>query len=209
MIKKKLLVSGYSSYLCRNFKKNNKFQIYNYRKLDSFKVNNFSFFIHFAVINKISPNHKDLIQEIELIENCLDISKKLKIKKFILMSTFQPKKKLNSYQLMKKKLEQKVLISNLDIIILRPTKIISKLEYKILQFIIASKLNLFLNYKPNNPILLDDFISILNKIINKDKNFNYIIDFGSSFNCKLKNVNNLFHLENLCKINLQKTILKN
>lgn len=204
MTNKNILVSGYSSFLCRNLKNSCNHIFYDYKNLKTIKEHKFHFFIHFAVINKISPSKNDYITEMKLLNRLLNISKKYQINKFILMSTFQPKGNLNQYQLMKSQLEKKVLNSNINFLILRPTKIINNLELLVLKVLVSTKFNKLLKYKPNRPILLKDFICVFKRLITTKRNNNSIYEIFSNFHYPLKQVNSISSINKLFRIKLIK-----
>jgi len=197
-IKKKILVSGYTSTLCLYLRKNlsNKFEFYNYK--DN-KKSKFSFFIHFAIINKINPNKFQIKEERKILRKCINICKKKKINKFILMSTFGAKNLKNNYEIMKYKLENQLKKANLNFLIIRPTKIINKNFFKF--FFYLNKINFFLTtYQLKNPIFFESFKKFLCEILIKNKFNNKTYSIFSNFNFTVGNLKKFKSIKHLLKI---------
>jgi len=184
-MKKKILVSGYSSSLSNYLRKglSDKIDFYDYK---NYQNNNFFCFIHFAVINKVNPSYSQILQENRVLSKSIKICKDQKIKKFILLSTYGVKNLNNNYEKMKYNLEKKIKKTDLDYLILRPTKIINRKIFKC--FFYLNKFNfLFLSYKLQKPIFFDCFAKILKKILKQKlfKKKTYSVCSNLNFNLKI------------------------
>ena len=197
-MKKKILVSGYSSTLSKYLRKQlfNKVDFYNYKNYQNKK---FYCFIHFAVINKINPSYSQIFQEKKVLNKSIKICKDQRIKKFILLSTYGVKNLNNNYEKMKKDLEKQIKKTNLDYLILRPTKIINKKIFK--YFFYLNKFNfVFLSYKLQKPIFFECIKKILLKILKQKRFKKKTCSINSNLNLDLNNLKKIKNFKNFLKL---------
>jgi hypothetical protein len=196
-MKKKILVSGYSSTLSKYLRKQlfSKVVFYNYKNYQNKK---FFCFIHFAVINKINPSYSQILQEKKVLNKCIKICRDQRIKKFILLSTYSVKNLNTNYEKMKKALEKQIKKTNLDYLILRPTKIINKKIFK--YFFYLNKFNfLFLSYKLQKPIFFECIKKILCKILKQKKFRKKTYSINSNLSLDLNNVKKIKNFKTFLK----------
>jgi len=204
MIKKKIIITGYSGYIGRNLisflkKKKIKFRRANIKSLTKYRLKNFTHFVH---LNFYIKENK-----INILKNNREIEKVIKIctenKLFLIFPStacfkYKNKKRIsnnikviNYYTYSKKKCEKKILLSNLKYCILRIFNVYGgniKNRYYI-SFIVNQfykKKNLFIKFKNNyrDYIHVNDLCNLIYKVIIKNKTGIY--EAGSGKNISIK-----------------------